>query len=201
MATVRNVPHQEGRHYTFGVKRHFLGFRPGWKVVRVAGSFWQLPPNVLKHYSVEQIQRFHTLADWQQKDSFNSIKCNEIGKSRNATERGVYWTGQNAFQTGGFAGPTEVREVEGMLDGKKYVGLHIHCPDSPQYDYLLVTDRDVTFSTFYKYLLFYSRNIYFHPFNRDRPWDIGFPYLRLRSKEACSIENFNSIPTLCKEAS
>lgn len=194
MSKIRYVPHRAGGRFTFGVKRYSLGKRPGWKVVRVAGGFWHLPPGIFNYYSLDQIQTFLNKADWQQRSSFDNIRCNELRKTKDALERGIYWTGQHSFQVGGFQDDCTVEEIVEEVNGRKYIGIRVSCPDNPDYGYVLVTDKDVTMATFYKYLLFYSRNIFFREDSNVDVWTIGFPYLRLRSQKACSTTTSKSIP-------
>lgn len=198
MVAIRSVPHQTGLRFTFGVKCYGLKDRPGWGVFRVAGLFWTLPPNTLKYLTVEQISQFNKLADYNQRSSFRDVvHCNELRKTKDATGKGIYWTGAKAFQVSDHALPCKVTEVVGEVNGNKYCGIHVVFPDDPNQDYLLITDKDVTMATFYKYLLFYTRHITFHPLGVDKPYLRNFPYSRFRRETVCSIENFSAIPVSC----
>lgn len=195
MVAVRSVPHQTGSRYTFGVKRFGVNYRPGWKVVRAAGQFWYLPPETLKYLSADQIQRFLKLADASQRASFiGGIACRCSEKTRNATGRGVYWTGQNAFQVGMPEVECIVTPFNGPYANGHFTGIFVTFPDDPTLDYVLSVDKDVSIDTFYKYLLFYSRYIRVNPVQVDRYYKYPLPYGRDRRLEGCSIENFKTVP-------
>ncbi|QVW55101.1 hypothetical protein pEaSNUABM29_00057 [Erwinia phage pEa_SNUABM_29] len=195
MVSVRSVPHSTGSRYTFGVKRFGLRHRPGWKVVRVAGTFWHLPPDTLKYLSVEQIMQFLKAADSSQRASFmDGIACREGSKTRDATGRGIYWTGQHAFQVDGVDMEYKVTPINGEYRGDRYTGIYVEFPDSPELNYYLTVRKDVSIATFYKYLLFYGRYVRVSPVEDDWHYKHPLPYGRDRRLEGCSIENFKSSP-------
>lgn len=195
MVAVRSVPHQTGSRYTFCVKRFGARNRPGWKVVRAMGQFWQLPPGTLKYFSVDRIAQFLNAADPSQRSSFIAgIVCRPDGKTRDATTRGIYWTGQNAFQVGLPCLKCEVTPFNGPYADAYFTGIFVSFKDDPSLNYFLSVDKDVSIDTFYKYLLFYSRYIRVTPVHEDWYYKNPLNYGRDRRLEGCSIESFNSVP-------
>ncbi|AWN08901.1 hypothetical protein MLDJOKPK_00062 [Salmonella phage SPAsTU] len=195
MVAVRSVPHQTGSRYTFGVKRFGARHRPGWKVVRVAGTFWHLPPDTLKYVTPEQILQFLKAADSSQRASFlDGIACRDSGKTRDATGRGIYWTGQHAFQVGMPDVECVVTPFNGEYRGDHFTGIYVDFPEQPELNYYLSVNKDVTIATFYKYLLFYGRYVRVSPVQDDWHYKYPLPYGRDRRLEGCSIENFNNSP-------
>lgn len=198
MTVHRSVPFSPGSRYTFAVKRYGFCSRPGWKVVRVAGTFWQLPPGIEDHFSIEQIERFLGLADSSQLASWSSTgKARSTSKTRNATQPGVYWTGQHCFQVGPAPEKCVVEPFNEMIDGEVFTGIKVCFPNDPAHDYVLATLRDVTLSTFYKYLLFYNRLVYFHPVQEDWSYRHSMPYGRNRRLAGCSILSLPNTPLPC----
>ncbi|HHS7556401.1 TPA: hypothetical protein ACTPQ1_004693 [Salmonella enterica] len=195
MVAVRSVPHQTGSRYTFCVKRFGARHRPGWKVVRVAGTFWHLPPDTLKYLTPEQILQFLRAADSSQRASFmDGIACRESGKTRDATGRGIYWTGQHAFQVGLPDTKCRVTPFNGEYLGDHFTGIYVDFPEHPELNYYLSVNKDVSVATFYKYLLFYGRYVRVSPVQDDWHYKHPLPYGRDRRLEGCSIENFNNAP-------
>ncbi|ANZ50540.1 hypothetical protein STRATTON_115 [Erwinia phage vB_EamM_Stratton] len=196
MTSIRSVPHQPGSRFTFAVKRFWGGQRPGWKVVRVAGVFWSLPPGTLDYLSVDEIMQFAALADSKQRYSFNSVvECSSQGKTRDACKPGIYWTGQKAFQVGMCQDrciSTPFQWVDGDVT---FTGIYVSFPDAPERDYYLATPKDVSMATFYKYLLFYKQHIGIHPVQEDWYYRNPLPYGRDRRLNRCSMMNFESTPT------
>lgn len=198
MSTARSVPHTSGSRFTFGVKRFGFCHRPGWKVVRVAGTFWQLPPGIDKYMSIEQIEQFLRGADSSHRSSWSgTARHRSTSKTKNATERGVYWTGQKAFQVDMEPLTCVVTEFNEEIDGDVMTGIVVQFPDSPRDDYVLGTVKDVTMATFYKYLLFYSRQVYHHLINEDGYNRMNLPYGRNRRLLGCSILNSKNTPPHC----
>lgn len=198
MSKARSVPHTSGSRFTFAVKKFGFNHRPGWKVVRVAGTFWQLPPGIDKYMSTEQIETFLKGADSSQRSSWSGTgRQRGVSKTRVATERGVYWTGQNAFQVDMQPLKCVVSEFNEEIDGDIMTGIVVQFPDSPRDDYVLGTVKDVTMATFYKYLLFYSRQVYHHLINEDGYNRMNLPYGRNRRLLGCSILNSKNTPPHC----
>lgn len=199
MSIARSVPHTTGSRFTFGVKRFGFCHRPGWKVVRAAGTFWQLPPGIDAYMSTEQIEQFLKGADSRQNSSWsNTGRHRGTSKTKNATERGVYWTGQKAFQVGMGYLKCVVTEFNEEIDGDIMTGIVVRFPESPRDDYILGTVADVTMATFYKYLLFYSRQVYHHLINEDGYNRMNLPYGRNRRLLGCSILNSKNTPPHCE---
>jgi len=195
MTSIRSVPHQPGTRFTFAVKRYWTTVRPGWKVVRAAGTFWSLPPGTLNHMSIEEILKFAALADRRQRASFSAVaQCTEERKTRNACERGIYWTGQKAFQVGMCQDRCIVTPFQGDYGGTFFTGIFVSFLDAPEKDYYLATPKDVTMATFYKYLLFYKEHIGIHPVQEDWYYHNSLPYGRDRRLARCSMKNFESTP-------
>ncbi|QVW55853.1 hypothetical protein pEaSNUABM9_00272 [Erwinia phage pEa_SNUABM_9] len=201
MASVRSVPHSTGSRFTFAVKRFGFVRRPGWKVVRVAGTFWQLPPGIEKYLTIEQIQTFVKGADSSQRYSWSSAALPR-GKSKttNATTRGVYWTGQKAFQVDMECAKCVVTPFNEEIDGDIMTGIAVQFPDSPEDDYVLGTVKDVTIATFYKYLLFYNRHVYWHNVQGEGYNRMNLPYGRNGRLLGCSILNSKNTPLPCVTA-
>lgn len=198
MTVHRSVPYSPGSRYTFAVKRFGFCNRPGWKVIRIAGTFWQLPPGIEEHFGIEQIERFLALADRRQLASWaDTGKARDASKTRNATVPGVYWTGQHCFQVGPEPEKCVVEPFNEMIDGEIFTGIKVCFPTKPEQNYLLATLRDVTLSTFYKYLLFYNRLVYFHPVQEDWSYRHSMPYGRNRRLAGCSILNLPTTPPPC----
>lgn len=196
MTTVRSVPHQSGSRFTFAVKRFWGGNRPGWKVVRVAGCFWSLPPGTLDYLTVDEILRFAALADSKQRYSFNSVvECVPQGKTRIANKPGIYWTGQKAFKVGMCQDRCISTPFRGEYNGQTFTGIFVSFPGAPERGYYLATAKDVSVATFYKYLLFYKQYIGIHPVQEDWFYHTPLPYGRDRRLERCSMTNFESSPT------
>lgn len=196
MTSTRSVPHQPGSRFTFAVKRFWTPVRPGWKVVRVAGTFWSLPPGTLDYMSVDEILKFAALADRRQRSSFNDVvQCTADGKTRCANKRGIYWTGQKAFQVGMCQDRCNVTPFRGEYKGTLFTGIFVNFPDAPDKDYYLATPKDVSMATFYKYLLFYQQHISIQPVQEDWYYRTTLPYGRDRRLDRCSMTNFDSTPT------
>lgn len=196
--SARSVPHTTGSRFTFAVKRFGFNRRPGWKVVRAAGTFWQLPPGIEKYLTVEQIQLFLKGMDSNQAYSW-SVSAKAVGssKTKDATSRGVYWTGSKAFQVDMKCEKCVVTPFNETIDGDIFTGIHIGFPNAPEDDYVLGTMRDVTMATFYKYLLFYSRHVRWHSVQEDGYYRMNLPYGRNRRLLECSILNSKNTPPPC----
>lgn len=199
MSATRSVPHTAGSRYTFGVKRFSFCHRPGWKVVRRAGTFWQLPPGIEQHMSIEQIEQFLKGADSSQLCSWaDTGKARGSSKTRDATGRGVYWTGQHAFQVGMESPKCVVTPFNEEIGGDVFTGIVVSFADSPEDDYVLGVMKDVTIATFYKYLLFYNRKVKHHLVRGDGYNRMNLPYGRNGRLLECSILNSKNTPPHCE---
>lgn len=194
MTLFRTVPHHSGQRFTFGIKRFAAIHRPGWRTVRALGQFWRLPPGMSQYLTDEDVQRLMTTCDARQRASFEHVcQAAEMRKTCDATTRGIYWTGQKAFQVGVEEEPVTVTPWRYESDEVTFIGIRITVGE---YDYLLATDKDVSMATFYKYLMFYSRYISVRSLNTT---DVGCllsksPYSRDKRLEKCSIESLNATP-------
>lgn len=198
MTVFRSVPHTTGSRYTFAVKRFGFCNRPGWKVVRVAGTFWQLPPGIEQYMSVEQIELFLKGADRSHLSSWaDTCRARSTSKTRDATQPGVYWTGQHCFQVGMLKSACTVEPFSETVGEDIFTGIMIRFPDEPELDYLLATMRDVSMATFYKYLLFYNRLVSFHTVREDWSYRHPMPYGRNRRLAGCSILSLPNTPPPC----
>lgn len=194
MTQFRTVPHHSGQRFTFGIKRFSPKQRPGWRTVRALGQFWRLPPGLSQYLTDEDVKRLMITCDARQRASFEHVcQATEMRKTCNATERGIYWTGQKAFQVGIEDVPVTVTPWHYETEGLVFVGIRV---TAGEYDYLLVTDKDVSMTTFYKYLMFYSRYISMRSLKTDGYCNLHnmLPYGRDRRLEKCSIETLSALP-------
>jgi hypothetical protein len=195
MSIFRTVPHHDGQRFTFGIKRYAALHRPGWRTVRALGQFWRLPPGLSQYLTDEDVQRLMTTCDDRQRASFMEVcQAPSQRKTCDATAQGIYWTGQKAFQVGMQESAAKVTPVRLESGETVFVGIRI---TTDAHDYLLVTDKDVSMATFYKYLLFYSRYISMRSLNTDG-YDRFFsklPYSRDKRLEKCSIESLSATPS------
>jgi len=197
MTHFRTVPHHSGQRFTFGVKRYHAINRPGWRTVRALGQFWRLPPGVNQYLTDEDIKRLATTCDARQRASFEHVcQAGEMRKTCDATVRGIYWTGQKAFQVGVDNSPVSVQPVRFTVGEVIYTGIRVTVQDADNTDYLLVTDKDVSLATFYKYLMFYSRYVSMRSLKTEGYCGLHniLPYGRDTRLEKCSIESLNVTP-------
>lgn len=192
----RFVPFHDGSRYTFGVERYAVGFRPGWRVVRIDKACWCLPTGIFDYFTPEALTRFVSLGSPTQRTAWEkNIRCRYLGKTRNATVRGVYHVGSRWLHVEPTHPRCAVTPFNGEYHGQVYTGIHFAFPDNPDLNYFLATPKDVTLATFYKYLLFYPAYVVAEYEHKAFP----LPYGRDRRLAGCSIENFSNTPTLSEK--
>lgn len=190
--SARFVPFHDGSRYTFGVERYAVGFRPGWRVVRIDKTCWYLPTAIFDYFTPEALSRFVQRGSPTQRSAWEkNIRCRYLGKTRNGTLRGVYHVGSRWLHVEPTHPKCVVTPFNGLYNGQIYTGLYFAFPDAPDLNYFLATPKDVTLATFYKYLLFYPAYVVVEFEHKAFP----LPYGRDRRLAGCSIENFSNTPT------
>lgn len=194
MANLRVVPHQTGLRYTFSVQRYNVLYRAGWKTYRAYDGIWTLPPDTFKYLSADEIVRMRKRCDSRQGESFH-VACEPLSvtKTKDATQRGVYWTGLKCFHVGYPLSTVNASPVTATIGGVLFTGILVRGKGMHDYEYLLLTDKQVSISTFYKYLLFYRNYISYHPLNGMDSFDHPMPYGRDKRLDGCSTKNFSDM--------